>query len=240
MRGRRRAKKEHEVRRVKASCLVVPFLVVVCFANAADAQTASDELGIWLMYFGTNRVAERSSIHTEVQLRYWEMLQNYNQLLLRVGYNFHIDASNLATAGYAFVDTSPFDSTGASSDEHRLWQQFIQRAGLGSLAFEHRFRVEERWILADASTDFEMRFRYRVLVNVPLGGAGSPFFVSTYDEIMVSLQADPFDQNRLYGALAYTLDEHGSSVQVGYLLNSFAGEHRSRLQVAVFFNPDLR
>ena len=219
-------------------------LALACSPTLLQAQEqapeAKDELGIWLMYFGKNRVADRSSIHTEVQLRYWELFQNYNQLLLRVGYNFDIDPKNMATAGYAFIDTSPFDSTGVATDEHRLWQQYIQRAKLGRVDFEHRFRVEERWILENGVTDFLMRLRYRILLNVALGRpATSPFFLSFYDEVMVNLQGDPFDQNRVYGALAYALDENGSSVQVGYLLNTFTGENRSRLQVAFFFNPDL-
>ena len=206
-----------------------------------EVREPKDELGIWLMYFGRNRVADRSSIHSELQLRYWELFQNYNQLLVRVGYNFDIDPKNMASAGYTFIYTSPFEDSGVTTDEHQLWQQYLQRSSLGRVDFEHRFRLEERWILGDATTDFLMRIRYRIHLNVALGRpATSPFFLSFYDEVMLNLHGGAFDQNRLYGAFAYALDRSGSSVQLGYLLNTFSGENRSRLQVAFFFNPDLR
>jgi hypothetical protein len=206
-----------------------------------EDRDPKDELGIWLQYFGKNRFSDRSSFHSELQLRQWELFQNVNQFLVRVGYHFDIDPDNMASAGYTFVDTSPFDDSGLSTNEHQLWQQFLQRAKLGRVAFEHRFRVEERWILEAADTDFLMRLRYRILVNVALGRpATSPFFLSFYDEVMVNLEGDAFDQNRLYGAFAYALDDRGSSVQVGYMLNTFSGRHLHRLQVAFFFNPDLR
>jgi hypothetical protein len=216
------------------------WLAGLLLAQEEDREP-KDELGIWLMYFGRNRFSDRSSFHSELQLRQWELFQNYNQLLVRVGYNFDINPDNMATAGYTFVDTSPFDDTGLSTNEHQLWQQFLQRAKLGRVAFEHRFRVAERWILGNADTNFLVRLRYRLLVNVTLGRPATfPFFLSFYDEVMVNLQGDAFDQNRLYGAFAYALDDRGSSVQVGYMLNTFSGENRNRLQVAFFFNPDLR
>jgi hypothetical protein len=226
----------------RLACVLV---ALACLATPLRAQEPlpepQDELGIWLMYFGKNRIADRSSIHTELQLRYWELFENYNQFLLRLGYNFDIDPDNMASMGYTFVGTSPFEDAGVAFDEHALWQQYMQRATLGRVDFEHRFRVEERWLLKEGATEFLIRLRYRLHLNIALGRpATSPFFFSFYDELMVNLQGNAFDQNRLYGAFAYALDDSGSSVQFGYLLNTFSGENRSRLQVSFFFNPDLR
>lgn len=218
-------------------------LALVCSPTVLWGQEAKDEWGIWFMYFGQNRIADKSSIHTELQLRYWKLGQNYNQFLLRLGYNYDINSDNMASGGYAFIDTSPFlegDGEGETT-ENRLWQQYVQRAKLGRIDFKHRFRFEQRWINGDDGTEFSLRYRYRILVNVTLGRPStSRFFLSFYDEILLELESDPFDQNRLYGALAYKFNDH-SNLQIGYLLNSFGmGDNRNRLQVAFFFNPDLR
>lgn len=222
--------------------LGVGLVLAACFSfpNVSLAQTAEDELGSWFMYFGQNRIGKRSSLHTEAQLRFWELGQDYNQLLLRVGYNWDINEKNMATGGYAFIETSPFEDNRAESREHRLWQQYIQRAQVGRVGFEHRFRLEERWIDSGLRNDFKMRFRYRILLNIAIANPEtSKFLFSIYDEIFLGIEDDPFDQNRLYGAFGYKISKI-SMVQFGYLLNTFSDENLGRLQFAWVYNPDLR
>jgi hypothetical protein len=189
------------------------------------------------MYFGQNRVGERSSIHTEAQFRFWEVGSNRSQLLFRVGFNHDLDADNMVTAGYGYIDSRAFDGRISGAIEHRIWQQYIQRARLGAVRFEHRFRFEQRWITRDDATDFGLRGRYRLMLTLPLGD--TDWFAAAYDEIFLRIEDRPFDQNRLYGALGYRIDSR-TSLQAGYLLQSFNERTFGALQLAVFFNPDLR
>ena len=215
---------------------VIPLLLLSTLCTPSLAQDAGDELGSWLMYFGQNRIGARSSIHTEAQVRFWETAQNYNQLLIRVGYNWDINSQNMVTGGYAFINTEPFTNDGSESNEHRLWQQFIQRADAGRVDFEHRFRLEERWIKDNSGTEFEGRARYRFLLAINLGNPErSKSYISLYDEIFINLQGEHFDQNRLYGAYGYRVDQR-SRFEVGFLWNSFPDEARGRLQFAYFFS----
>lgn len=227
-------------------CRLRPFVLcaaVVAAAmllpDSAFAQQTGEETGSWLMYFGQNRVGDRSSVHTEAQFRFWEVADNRSQLLFRVGFNHDLDADNMVTAGYAYIDSRAFDGTAPGATEHRVWQQYIQRARLGTVQFEHRFRFEQRWISrADGGdADFGLRGRYRLMLTVPLGD--TDWFLSAYDEIFLRIENRPFDQNRLYGALGYRLDAR-TSLQAGYLLQSFNERTFGALQLAVFFNPDLR
>lgn len=201
------------------------------------AQESNDPLGSWLMYFGQNRVGERSSIHTEAQFRFREVGADRSQLLFRVGFNHDINADNMVTGGYAFIDSRPPGGRDAGASEHRIWQQYIQRARVGRIAFEHRFRSEQRWIARGGDSDFGLRGRYRLMLTLPFGA--SPWFASVYDEIFLRIEERPFDQNRLYGALGYRVDSR-LSLQAGYLLQSFDNRSLGALQLAVFFNPDLR
>ena len=190
------------------------------------------------MYFGKNRMGERSSIHSEAQIRFWKLAHDYNQLVLRVGYNWEFSRDNMASGGYAFIDTDPFSNgVEGESTEHRLWQQYIRRATAGRVDFEHRFRLEQRWIDRGGDIDFEGRIRYRILLSIDLAEPDrSRSYLALYDEIFINLQGEGFDQNRLYSAYGYRIDVR-SRLEVGLLWNAFSAENLWRLQLAYFYNP---
>ena len=228
-------------------------LILLGVASSGYSQdNGEDRLGIWYMYFGMNTVAERWSIHSEAQFRYYETPGNFNQMLLRTGMNYHINQNAIATLGYAYIDTDPTFEEEALQDaafngnqilEHRIFQQFILKNKVSKVAFEHRYRLEQRFIRNKDLSRFgpeikatEHRARYRLQVTVPLNDT---FFLNFYDEIFLNLQNNVFGQNRLYGALGARLNQN-TSVQFGYLKNHFPAAHYDRLQIGLFFNPDLR
>ncbi|WP_419211881.1 DUF2490 domain-containing protein [Maribacter sp. X9] len=208
-----------------------------------------NELGSWFMYFGTNTIAEKWSIHTEAQLRYYETPSNFNQLLLRTGINYHINSNAIVTGGYAFIETDPtftdYDVISGdilinnnSISEHRIFEQFILKNKVWEFYFEHRYRLEQRFIQNNyfGTNDTQHRARYRLQVSLPLTDI---FFLNFYDEIFLNLQNQAFDQNRLYAALGINVTEN-LSVQLGYLKNHFSTVDFDRLQFGIFYNPDLR
>ena len=210
-------------------------------------QPGEDDMGIWYMYFGTNRVSERFSVHTEAQFRYYETSDNFNQLLLRTGLNYHINPNAIATFGYGYIETDGTfleSPSAANSVEHRIFEQFILKNKVWELLFEHRYRLEQRFINAtDITSDpqedlsrTEHRARYRIQMTVPLTNT---FFLNFYDELFINLQDELFGQNRLYGAVGAHITSN-SSVQLGYLRNQFANAVFDRWQIGFFYNPDLR
>ncbi len=219
-------------------------LILICSLLALSGQlraqeSGENELGAWYMYFGANKVAERFSIHTEAQFRFYETTSNFNQLLLRTGLNYHINPNAIATAGYGYISTDgTFEEfpNETNSREHRIFEQFILKNKVWELLFEHRYRLEQRFLDFGETTDTQHRARYRIQVTLPLTDT---FFLNFYDELFINLQDDLFGQNRLYGAIGIHLTEN-SSVQVGYLRNQFANAVFDRIQIGIFFNPDLR
>ncbi|WP_420322958.1 DUF2490 domain-containing protein [Flagellimonas sp.] len=209
-----------------------------CFYGQAQ-QPGENEWGAWYMYFGTNKVSERFSIHTEAQFRFYETTSNFNQLLLRTGLNYHINPNAIATGGYGYIstDTSFFEFPGeTNTQEHRIFQQFILKNKVWELLFEHRYRLEQRFLDFGDRTDTQHRARYRIQMTLPLTDT---FFLNFYDELFINLQDNLFGQNRLYAALGVHITEN-SSVQFGYLRNQFSSAVFDRLQIGFFFNPDLR
>lgn len=215
---------------------VILILLVVSISKAQE--TGEDKLGAWYMYFGVNKISERFSIHSEAQFRFYETTSNFNQLLLRTGLNYHINAEAIATIGYGYIDTDlTFESNPNESRlfENRIFEQFILKNKVWELSFEHRFRFEQRFLHQQDLTDFQNRARYRLQITLPLTNT---FFLNFYDEIFLNLQDEIFNQNRLYAALGINVIEN-LSLQLGYLKNHFNTANFDRLQFAVFYNPDL-
>jgi len=202
-------------------------------------ETGEEELGAWYMYFGSNKISEDFSIHTEAQFRLYETTANFNQLLLRTGLNYHFKPNAIATLGYGYIDTdATFLEFPDETDlkEHRIFQQFILKNKVGEFLFEHRYRLEQRFLDFGDQTDTQHRARYRLQLTLPLT---TTFFLNFYDEVFLNLQDSVFGQNRLYAALGAHIT-HNSSVQIGYLKNHFDRINFDRIQIGLFFNPDLR
>jgi len=208
-------------------------------------DTGEKTLGAWYMYFGTHRLSQRWSLHNEAQFRYYDLGTNFNQVLLRAGMNYHATNNSLITLGFAYIDTdtsfSDFESTpgaeqGQNIPERRIFEQFIKKQRWGSLAAEHRFRLEQRFLTPGDTPKTEHRTRYRIQLTKPLN---ERFFINAYNELFVNLQDDWFGQNRAYAALGVYLNQ-AFNFQMGYLRNDFNGATFHRLQLAVFWNADLR
>lgn len=217
----------------------LPFLLLFTVLCSNAQESGENKLGSWHMYFGTNKISEKFSLHTEAQFRYYENGKNFNQLLLRTGLNYHINPNAIATIGYGYITTDgTFEEFAdeTNSREHRIFEQFILKNKVSKFMFEHRYRLEQRFLDFGNRNDTEHRARYRLQVTLPLSDI---FFLNFYDEIFLNLQDEVFGQNRLYGALGIHVAKN-LSVQVGYLKNHFPSAHFDRLQIGVFYNPDLR
>lgn len=225
------------------SIFIVLFLLAM-LSNSSVAQEQQDELGNWLMYFGTNRITDDWSIHSEVQYRNHTVGPNIEQLLLRTGLNYHLQKNAILTAGYGYIPSHDYedDQKSPSSTEHRLFQQLILINKISRLKFEHRYRYEQRWVDNGTDTDFKTRLRYRLMVFLPLNKptiTKGTIFLGVYDEIFVNTKQTFFDRNRFYAALGYQFSKT-TQAQVGYLRQRVNPFGKNYLQFAVVFNPDFR
>ncbi len=217
------------------------FSLAFTIIGFGSLQGQQDEFGNWIMYFGLNRISDDFSIHSEVQYRNHTLEPvNIEQLLLRTGLNYHVSKNAMITAGYAYVASHDFESEqkAPESTEHRIFQQLILINKVSRLKFEHRYRLEQRWV----NSDYRNRIRYRLMVFLPLNKptiTTGTFFLGLYDEIFLNTERVFFDRNRLYGALGYQFNK-ATQVQVGYLrqrVNEFGKDY---LQLGLVFNPDFR
>ena len=212
---------------------------MVFISNNIKGQNPEENLGNWFMYFGTHKLSEKYSLHYETQLRNYELVSNFNQLLPRVGLNYHIDKNTSLTAGYAFIPTQNVFDQGWGEEmvaENRIWEQFILKNVVNRMKIRHRYRLEQRWVKLGEKTTYKNRARYMLSVKLPISkNEDSPLFISLYDEIFLNISDNPFDQNRLFAALGYQFNKQ-MNFQVGYLRHRSENLNLNRLQLAVFLN----
>ncbi|WP_187262461.1 DUF2490 domain-containing protein [Pontibacter beigongshangensis] len=226
------------------------------FSAAAQSERIKDyNSNGWYMYFGDHKISEKWGAHTEIQLRRHNILKDPQQLLIRTGINYNLTANAMITLGYGFIETYPYGGFPAADifPEQRIYQQLQLKGNLGRIGLTHRYRQEQRWVQA-AGTDaytYLNRSRYLLKAVLPLSGPtldAKEFFLAAYDEIFVgfgeNVQRNIFDQNRLYAALGYKLNDAGS-VELGYLNqivqkpSGVVFEHNHTLQVSLFYNLDF-
>ena len=207
----------------------------------------------WYMYFGDHPFKGKWGLHLEGQWRRHEVITKPQQLLLRPGINYELNPNVMFTLGYGYVTTHRYGDFPArfAFPEHRIYQQVLLKHSVGKVGFQHRYRMEQRWIgvmqqaagggAERVSWRHQNRFRYFMKGVVPLGK--SPYFAALYDEIFLgfgpNIGASVFDQNRAYAALGRKLTPN-NRVEFGYL-NQLVAQRNGRvleinhtLQVAWF------
>lgn len=227
-------------------------------AQAAGPRVVANNTNAWLMYFGDHAVSRRWALHAEAQVRRSDLFDGWQQLLLRPGVSVTLTPGARVTAGYAYIETWPYGEQPAPArfPEHRAWQQLQLGHATGRVAWQHRYRVEQRWVhapLADGTRDrrYTNRGRYLARATVPLRGrtldAGEPY-ATAYDEVFASwgrnVGRNALDQNRLYGALGWRLGAT-TRVEAGYLQqlvlkpDGVQAERNHTLQLGVYQSAPL-
>ncbi|WP_242092532.1 DUF2490 domain-containing protein [Aestuariivivens sediminicola] len=200
-------------------------------------QGQNSDLGNWLIYFGNKKLNDSWNIHNEVQYRNYDAVGDLEQLLLRtgLGYSFNNNKSNVLL-GYGYILSKNYinDTDKNSVNEHRIFQQFISKQEVGIVKLNHRYRFEQRFV----ESDFRLRFRYFLGINVPLQNKESgknPLYLSAYNEIFLNTKSSVFDRNRLYGGFGLKLSE-AVKIELGYMNQFFETSGRDQINIITFVN----
>lgn len=221
--------------------ITILFTMLFIITSAEYSQeTGEDNLGSWAMFFGNAKITDRISVSPEIQYRTYEVGSNFNQLLIRNGFNWHLSDKATATLGYGFISTDgTFEEPNGEKNttEHRLYGQFSLKNVVGKIQFSHRYRLEQRFINNPTSgNDTQYRARYLLRLTYPIN---ETWYVSAYDEVFINLQEPIFSQNRLYTSVGYKWSKN-LRTELGYLKNHFTGINFDRLQLGFWYSLDLR
>jgi hypothetical protein len=216
---------------------IICFLIFVSNLQYAQNTRVNNFNTIgWYNYFGTFKVAQKYSLHTEYQFRRNEMISEWQQSLLRVGVNYQFNSNIQFRLGYAWIETFPYgeipiNEFGKKISEHRLFQAISITDKLSHVALLHRFMFEQRWVGRYSNTnllkedEFPLlfRFRYMLRMQIPLKGKvveDKTPYIAIYDELFIgfgkNVNENIFDQNRVGILLGYRFTPF-FKIEGGYL-----------------------
>lgn len=206
--------------------LLMPF-----FVHGQDSS-----FGNWLIYIGSKKLDQKWNLHHEVQYRNYDAVGDLEQLLLRtgIGLNFN-ESKNNVLLGYGYILSENYTANASdkvSVNEHRIFQQFISKQKIGAVGLSHRYRFEQRFV----ESDFKLRFRYFLSLNVPLykkENESPGFYLSAYNEIFLNTKSAIFDRNRLYAGIGYHLNKN-IRLEAGYMNQFFETSGRDQLNLILF------
>ncbi|WP_347923436.1 DUF2490 domain-containing protein [Pontimicrobium sp. SW4] len=201
------------------------------------AQSQDSNFGNWLIYIGNKKLNDKWNIHNEVQYRNYNAIGDLEQLLLRtgIGYTFN-ESKNNVLMGYGYILSENYlgnTDDKVSINEHRIFQQFTSKQTVGNVKLNHRYRFEQRFV----ESDFKMRFRYFLGLNIPLDKkekGANKYYISAYNEIFLNTKSSIFDRNRVYAGLGYNIS-NALRLEAGYMNQFFETTSRDQFNIITFF-----
>lgn len=198
----------------------VASLLLLCFSFKAQAQY--DGLGGWnvITINLPGSTEHRWGGYMEAQNRNYGVTSKFYYYEAKGGVSYNLDKNNIALLGIGRYVTYNYEDIddGPSITENRLWEQFVSNQYLGRIKFEHRYRVEQRWL----NTGYRNRFRYRISANIPINKPKvepGTLFGILYDEVFFNNKAPNFERNRVAALLGYQFSKP-FGIQTG-ILNQF-------------------
>ncbi len=215
---------------------VLVMLCVYTISNAQNNRISTYENVGWYSFMANSKVSNNWGINTEYHLRRSNFITGWQQSLLRLGVNYHVNPRVQARFGYAWVENFPYDhipinAYGKVFTEHRFFETLQLNHKEGLFELSHRLMLEQRFVgkytSANSTQEDEYpllhRARYLFRVQFPLKGKevkdNTPY-AALYDEIFIGfgkhVNANVFDQNRLGVLLGYRFNPK-LRLEAGYI-----------------------
>ena len=215
--------------------LFLCLMILVIVKESFSQKMISNQNHAWISYLGNHKITTKWGVHTEYQWRRADGFQNWQQSLLRLGFDYFASSNLSATAGYAWIVTFPYGEqpVGHEFQEHRIWEQVNLKSKYGRFEIQHRYRLEQRFlenwikgaegIYTKSDNLFRQRIRYRFMIQVPLTKkelTDNTLFLNVNNEPFIGfgkgIGKNILDQNRFNASLGWRFSKD-FNIQLGYL-----------------------
>jgi hypothetical protein len=192
-------------------------LLLVSFKSSYSQSKKTGNWGIITINLPSTE-KHRWGGYFESQVRTDKILFNHLYYYeLKTGVSYAITKNMIALLGTGRYTTYDYQdlSDGPTIEETRIWQQLIFTHLIDRVKFEHRGRIEQRWL----NEVYRNRYRYRLNVTVPINHPkliANTVFVSAFNEIFLNNRHPNFERNRITGTLGYQFTK-AFSMQTGWL-----------------------
>ena len=213
--------------------------------NEASAQR--NKFSGWFLNTQNIKLNDKFSFQFDNQLRTTDKWRGPEIYFLRVGLTLSLKKGYAVAAGYNFVDFwRTIDNVHDDISEHRLWQQIQFSKQKKKSLFQHRIRIEERWMpvvgvrnnkFYKKDENINSRMRYWSRWQWPFGGNPNfqkGFFGAAQDEIIFNLTGARhsnnmfFDQVRGYTGTGYRLNKH-LDLEAGYVFMCLVNKEKKSI-----------
>lgn len=178
--------------------------VGAALTRSAPCNAVPTDLQAWTNITTTVAIdpARRWFFYFEAQPRLGDDISRLERLLIRPAIGFNLSDHLAVSLGFAWTPT--FSNASYLSDfgnENRIWQQLLYREERWGLQWQHRLRLEQRFLQDAAETSH--RARYLVRTSHPLSPDGS-FGITGFNELFVTANGATrapkggFDRNRVF------------------------------------------
>jgi hypothetical protein len=189
----------------------VIILIIICLSNiyiSSNAQTAHS-LGNWNSVILKAKISQRWSLMGEGHIRSctYGLKYDYFEVKTGVSYAFTKKLTGLFGAGFYNTDLpGGFFRTPAQQKELRTWFEIAYKQAYKRLKFDHRVRIEQRFI----AENYKNRLRYLFGLTVPVNKAESiekSIYIAVNDELWIPQYGLFMEKNRLFAGAGYKMND---------------------------------
>ncbi|MCC6289061.1 MAG: DUF2490 domain-containing protein [Chitinophagaceae bacterium] len=194
-------------------------IFTICILASFTAAAQQKNLGTWHVVNAQYNINKKWFVWGEVQTRSQKFFDTFFYYETKGGAGVYIgkDFSLLAGTGrYATYSNTGNFKTPFANQEFRLWQQLNMNNYIYRVKFEHRYRMEQRWL---TNGGYRNRYRYRLNAFLPLNNTkvtAKTFFLNAHEEIFITNKKPHFERNRLFVGAGYMMDKN-TTVMAGYM-----------------------
>jgi hypothetical protein len=210
-----------------ARFLIVFVLVMMLLTKETSAQSRQviTQPTQWFMITSNIKLSNRVGFTFDAQFRFSQSFEGM-QHFVRNGLDIYVNKKfSFVPLGYMYVWNYRYGELPSrfADNEHRLWQQLSYKHAAGKWRFNHRLRLEQRFLQSHSLSTtgeeidngyniFRNRIRYRLVVQFPLQGSSiqpKSFFAGGMNESFYSWGKDvstyEIDQNRFFVGVGYQI-----------------------------------
>jgi len=218
----------------KLFLLIITLFSFNSFSQQATTPDPTKELGVWYMYNGSHQISDKFGLKSMAHFRFFEVGDDMQQFIGRLGANYKFNKNISATVGYAFLNTDEtFNITAGDFNEHRIYEDVNVNHKIASLNLAHRFRGEQRFFESTTSNFF----RYQLALSHPIDEKWSTYL---YNETFLDFEGEAYNQNWFGTGFKYKVSDI-IKLQAGYqLINVNDVGNFNRIQLGIAITTDHR
>ena len=215
----------------------ITFCLLFIIGTLDTILAQQDNYGKWLVYFGNQKINKNWVLQSDFQFRLNQIPSQKSQLLLRAGMGYNLtEGNNNILLGLAYIESTlqEGDVTKATTNEKRVYQQYLYKQKRSNLFITHRVRMEERFL----TDDFGLRSRYFLSLQKPLNGKllnRRSIYASCFNELFIDIKNKKFDRNRFYTGIGFGVSDD-IRLETGYLIQAQKNSTRGQFQLIVYNN----